>query len=266
LAEQWEEGYRQLKKFCERVGNCKVPSKHIENDFQLGAWVQTQRRFKSALSNERFVKLEELGFQWDLASDSWENGYEHLKQFKEREGHCRAFKDHIEDGFSLGTWIKVQRRNKEKLPAERIKRLDKLGFVWDPIADQWDEGYRILKKFSAREGHCLVPQKHIEDGYPLGQWVTSRRRSKASIEDLKLRQLESIGFVWDPLQKQLDEGLRYLKAFKDREGHCLVPQLHIEDGFALGKWVNSRRARQTAMDPVFRKKLDELGFIWDARK
>ena len=34
-------------------------------------------------------------------------------------------------GYRLGSWVAHQRSGKDTLAAERIKRLDALGFVWD---------------------------------------------------------------------------------------------------------------------------------------
>ncbi|MEN9851908.1 MAG: hypothetical protein RL128_2071 [Pseudomonadota bacterium] len=48
---------------------------------------------------------------------------------------------------------------------DRFKRLNDIGFVWDPVADEWEAGFAKLEQFRTREGHCRVPAGHIEDGY-----------------------------------------------------------------------------------------------------
>ncbi|MGB2587192.1 MAG: helicase associated domain-containing protein, partial [Pseudolabrys sp.] len=56
----------------------------------------------------------------------------HLKNFSAREGHCqmpRSFKTN--DGYKLGLWIAVQRRDKHKMDPDRRQRLEALpGWVW----------------------------------------------------------------------------------------------------------------------------------------
>ena len=61
---------------------------------------------------------------------------------------------------------------------DRFKRLNDIGFVWDPVADEWDAGFAKLEQFKTREGYCRVPTGHIEDGYKLGFWVALHRKSK----------------------------------------------------------------------------------------
>ena len=48
--------------------------------------------------------------------------------------------------------------------------------------------------------------------------------------------LDEIGFIWEPHEQSWEEGFGYLTVFKQREGHCRVPQRHEENGFRLGGW------------------------------
>ena len=48
------------------------------------------------------------------------------------------------------------------------------------------------------------------------------------------QRLDTIGFVWDPLESAWKEGFAALTAFKAREGHCRVPARHLEGKFKLG--------------------------------
>ena len=82
------------------------------------------------------------------------------------------------------------------MSAERRQRLDAIGFVWDQRGSGWEEGFAALTTFKAREGHCLVPQRHIEGTFKLGQWVGVQRQSRDTMSAERRRRLDAIGFVW----------------------------------------------------------------------
>jgi hypothetical protein len=93
--------------------------------------VSEQRVSKDSMSSERLQRLDEIGFVWDAREAAWEKGFNYLKIYRDRVGHCRVPKTHKEeDGFELGSWVGVQRVKKDKMSLERRQRLNDLGFVW----------------------------------------------------------------------------------------------------------------------------------------
>jgi len=263
LNEKWEQGFSLLSAFKQREGHCLVPKNHLENEFRLGQWSNDQRWNKSTLSEERLSRLNELGFVWDSLNEQWEQGFSLLSAFKQREGHCLVTQKHIEDGFKLGKWIDRQRSTKSTLSEERLSRLNELGFIWEPFTEQWEQGFSLLSAFKQREGHCLVTQKHIEDGLKLGIWVSKQRSNKSTLSDERISRLNELGFVWDPLTEQWEQGFSLLSGFKQREGHCLVTNNHFEDGFKLGKWIDRQRSTKSTLSEERLSRLNELGFIWE---
>ena len=150
---------------------------------------------------DRRQRLEALpGWSWNPHSDHWEEGFSHLKQFSDREGHCRVPAKHItDDGYPLGAWVNTQRTSKESINLDRRRRLEALpGWSWDILSDQWEEGFSHLKKFSENEGHCRVAQRYkTDDGYRLGSWVSKQRTAKDAMEPARRQRLEALlGWVW----------------------------------------------------------------------
>ena len=79
--------------------------------------------------------------------DRWEKGFATLSKFRAREGHCLPSRYHVEGNFKLGQWVSVQRYHEDRVPAERKRRLDAIGFVWD-----WESslGARLYSSFEVQ--------------------------------------------------------------------------------------------------------------------
>jgi superfamily II DNA or RNA helicase len=259
----WDEMFGRLLLFRGTHGHCRVPPAY--KDKKLGKWVQHQRSFanKGILSTARKQRLDDIGFEWDLHETDWAEGFRYLTIYEEREGHCRVLATHKENGFPLGQWVRTQRGNADTLSAPRRQQLDELGFVWDPYETDWAEGFRYLTIYKEREGHCRVPLSHMEDGFRLRGWVNKQRQNKQTLSEARRQQLDELGFVWDPRETDWAEGFRYLTIYKEREGHCCVPQLHKEGGYRLGQWVGVQRTNKAALSEERRQELSKLGFVWD---
>lgn len=135
--------------------------------------------------------------QWTKANTAfWEKGFAALCKFRAREGHCCPSPDHTEDDFRLGQWVENQRIRKAFLPLEREKRLDAIGFIWNPRDHRWEKGFMTLLNFKEREGHCRVPYLHVEGNYRLGSWVSLQRANRRKMSAERMALLNKIGFVW----------------------------------------------------------------------
>jgi hypothetical protein len=265
ITTQWEEGFSKLLRFYKREGNCLVRRGHKEDDYKLDIWVFSQRRKKDKLSAEQISRLNALDFVWDPITAQWEEGFSKLLKFYHREDNCKVLAKHQEDGFKLGQWVQVQRRNKDKLSSARIGRLDALGFIWGALSEKWEEGFSKLLKFYEREGNSTVPRGHNEDGYKLANWVQNLRHKKFRLSPVQIGRLDALGFVWEPYKEAWEKGYSKLLKFYKREGNCLVKSKHKEDDFKLGIWVGTQRSNKDSLSLDQIKRLDALGFIWKAR-
>ncbi len=134
---------------------------------------------------------------------------------------------------------------------------------------RWQKGVYYTKKFIAREGHARVLRRHVEDGFKLGEWVGTQRTTykRGKLPGGRRQALEALeGWTWDPHDGAWREGLDHVKRFVEREGHARVPNKHVEDGFRLGVWVNSRRTdyKRDELSPERREALEAFdGWTWD---
>jgi predicted helicase len=123
-------------------------------------------------------------------------------------------------------------------------RANILAEIVDVIGVSWDEMFGRLMVFRNKTQHCRVPQNYRDT--KLVNWVLHQRvfARRGVLSASRKQQLGEVGFDWDPLDTFWEEGFCYLKVYKDREGHCLVPAKHRESGFRLGLWVTNQRQAQ----------------------
>ena len=266
LEAAWEEGFNKLLQFKEIKGHYKVPNSFKMDRFNLGQWAGVQKKNKDRMRPERKQRLDDLGFVWDVLEAAWEEGFNKLLQFKETEGHCRVPQHYKSEGFKLGRWASIQRQNNDSMSTERKQRLDDLDFVWDPLAEAWEEGFNKLFQFKEANGHCIVKRSLELGGFKLGSWIHLQRSSVRRMPPERKQRLDDLGFVWDVLEAFWEEAFSKLLQFKEAEGHCRVAQKVKLDGFYLGKWVSHQRTAKDSMSPERRQRLDDVGFIWDVSK
>jgi hypothetical protein len=126
-----------------------------------------------------------------------------LEEFVEQHGHARVPDAHVaEAGFNLGAWCSRRRQEwkRGRLAAERVAALDALGFVWDPLVDDWQRGLAALEEFVRRQGDARVPQAFVTDtGLKLGNWCSNRRqqRKRGRLAAEWIAALDALGFVWE---------------------------------------------------------------------
>lgn len=271
LGAKWDQMYRLLQEFWEREGHVNVP-RGLPPD-RLGSWCDTQRQFKKKgrLIEDRILKLEALGFEWEPRDwdAAWEEMYGQLQAFTARERHARVPPKYPADP-PLGTWSSNQRTSMKKgaLSAERIARLEALGFVWDLHDATWEEMCQRLRAFKARAGHTDLPAKYPADPQ-LGRWCSRQRQSKKkgrlSVE--RIAKLDKLEFAWEPFNATWDAMWLRLQAFRTREGHVNMPVEYSADP-PLGAWCTTQRAfrRRGTMSAERISRLDALGFVWEPSK
>eukprot|EP00438_Fugacium_kawagutii_P002182 Skav228816 [mRNA] locus=scaffold359:340431:343094:+ [translate_table: standard] len=271
----WKRNIQRLEAYFAKHGDLLVPCQYKSLDgFRLGVWVSTQRiaRIKGKLAEEHIAELTTLGFVWDTARFAWDSAVERLKAHKAAYGHAQVpINFTCADGYRLGFWVSNQRmaKSKGKLDEERVRELDKLGFVWDVDQFAWDAAVRRLEAYRAEHGHTMVPRSYAcADGSRLGVWVNNQRmaKTKGKLEKEHIIELDKLGFVWDVDQFAWDAALRRLEVYKAQHGRVMVPRSYTcADGYRLGIWVNNQRTAKNRgkLDEERVRELDKLGFVWD---
>ncbi len=307
----WDLQFERLAAFKERFGHCHVPVQW-EEDRKLGEWVAFQRdqARRLRLPDNRRQRLDSLGFVWKPDSrfnlppfpttrapaqnliNLWEQRFAELCAYQKQHGHANVTKG---QNPVLGHWRDVQREfyHKGRLSAERIARLEAIGFEWEsPGRDgmardewnrrRWEAQFIRLTAFKERHGHVQVSKDSKED-LSLANWVADQRKahSQGRLCPDRIQRLEGLGFDWKPAarpsRKRRPGAVREspartalwqsrfaeLAAFRQQHGHVRVPNKRPEVA-KLCAWCYSQRdlCRKGALSPQRIAMLDSIGFEW----
>ncbi|NJM55433.1 MAG: hypothetical protein HC841_05540 [Verrucomicrobiae bacterium] len=278
--ENWLRWFQKLNLFKERFGHCNVET-GWEEDPQLAGWVSGQRirRKKDELTAMQVQRLEELGFVWDWnkrkADETWMKWYRELENYAKENGNPHVPRTHTNTKLASWVWIQRLRRDKDynsqpKLTSDQIALLDKLGFRWDALGDQWAENFERLKQFKEKHGHCEIGLVAAEDD-KLRRWVSTQRlqQARGEMDAERKVKLDVLGFSWSSENSDLRwmEMFERLKQYLALKGDADVPALWDGD-VKLGAWVSAQRQRrkQGQIPDEQIRLLDSLGFTWQHRE
>lgn len=75
------------------------------------------------------------------------------------------------ENYPLQQWVQQQRLFRARLSAQEERRLEALGFEWDPLDEEWEPMFKNLERYKSTNGNVLVPHGDI-----LGLWLTDQVR------------------------------------------------------------------------------------------
>ncbi len=159
------------------------------------------------MSAEQVALLDKLGFRWQLQERrKWEDCAA-VAEFKAKHGHCNV-PDNFRENPSLGNFVNNMRAQRRMglLSAERIAKLDKLGFMWsgakktlmvDGISEPWRTRFADLLRYKEVHGNCDVPT-HSKEDRKLANWISQQRQyyNRGSLHATRVKLLEKAGVSW----------------------------------------------------------------------
>lgn len=171
-------------------------------------------------------------------------------------------------------------RGARDITDEEIEALKKIpNWYWH----KW-EGFARVYKECHKRGTPVVNQTVVDfdviELRRVGDWV-SKMRMRALSDDPNIRlkthqvmMIESLpGWTYEPHHDKFMYGFkRFLEYTKDKSDKWVPKETVLEDGFALGTWVNDKkhgikRKKQLGKNALYsrfyKKLLDDAGFIWE---
>ena len=148
----------------------------------------------------------------------------------------------------MGHAINATLHAKGTLDAESERRLEELpGWTWDPVADQWEEGFSQLLEYVERHGDARVPQSYTVDGYQLGKWVKHQRycHRKGTLDADRQRRLQKLpGWTWDPVADRWEEAFTPTPALRRTPRQRPRPLRPTQSmATSSARWVEKQRVK-----------------------
>ena len=214
--ESFKNRLKALKAFLKEHGSYDNMNKLDSSLYYWCVSMRSARRGSASngmvCNEERIKALNDIKFDWN-PNQTFDEKLTQVVQYKEEH---KKFPPQSQGG--LGTWVDTQRREKRKfdkgekslMTQERIDKLNKIGFVWNPgqgkggvNENKWDENLTQVVQY--KEKHKRFPPQ--SQGV-LGTWVDKQRREKkkfdkgekSSMTQERIDKLDEVGFVWNPGQ------------------------------------------------------------------
>jgi hypothetical protein len=147
----------------------------------------------------------------EYQAEIWSEKFEDLCEFRRFYGHCHV-PHYYQRNAPLAQWVKRQRYQyklkvdgkRSTLSDERVRLLNKIGFIWNSHDVVWEERWNELLLYKRVHGDCIVPSNYDKNPQ-LAVWVKRQRRQykfycggkSTSMTKERISKLERLGFAWD---------------------------------------------------------------------
>ncbi|MEU3464806.1 Helicase associated domain protein [Streptomyces sp. NPDC006733] len=202
----------------------------------------------------------------DTEKQDWARGWANLKTFTEREHHARVPYGHKEGAYPLGQWVAEQRRayGAGQMTGQRAGRLEKLGMVWNPADERFQENLQAAKAYYEQHWTLCAPRSATMLDRPLGMWLANLRRPGALDAHPEWETaLAEVDADWNPVWPA--EWQRHFAALRelvrDEESAADVLPGFTVHGMDVGKWLAKQQtpAVWRALTGGQRERLEQFG-------
>ena len=245
-SEQWERNYLEAMHYYNEHGSLYMDIKYMtESGFKLGYWVSHLRQKRSELTEDQIKRLDAIGMVWNTEQFKFDEGLRHVKMYLKEFGSLNVPTKYVcKDGFALGKWLNLKRRQyaNGRLSKESSEALEKLGMVWKPTDDKWDKMFAEAQSYYSMHGDLDVPVTEKKLYSWLGKQRIAKENGKLTAEQIK--RLNSIGMIWDKTEYNWLQCFNALKSYFALHSTTQLPYRYIdENGLQLFEWLTRQKRR-----------------------
>lgn len=206
--------------------------------------------------------------------------YRSVVLFFEKNKRWPSASSKNEKEMSLGQWIVrvayLKRHHPERLPEKVIKLIERIEIDKNQKYEvHWENIYAKLLDFIEREKRWPKKNAADKEEQTLFNWCSTQKNVRrnnltGSLNDERIKRLDSIGFKWDINGKKRtwDESFDLVKKFVKQNGRWPIHSSDPEES-RLAKWCSKMRAYKNRTDtsvtltPTQIRKLTKIGIKWE---
>ena len=275
----WQQYYEALCRYRAQHGDLNIKTQYVdENGIPLGKFLANLRasrrdgRRSAFLTEERIRQLDELGMIWEKLDYAWERHYQACVRYYREHGNLDVPSSYVQDGYRIGYWLRRQRRRRQELSPDHVKRLEDIGMVWsDSYSARWEEAYEQAKQYYLSHGDLKIPKDYrTDDGRNLCNWVRRHRqaRKKGTLTREQIEKLDEIGMEWET-GDLWEIGFSHASAYYAKHQNLNVRQNWVDsDGYRLGVWISTQRSEYLhpsnngGLSKERIRRLEAIGMVW----
>lgn len=199
--QRWEHMFGKLVEYKNAEGTCTVAAGR-EKILGLWNWCNTQRALYNRMKRGESVR-----------EAVEEDGNSETERLLDGDADRIVDKD-IDEEESISS-------TSSTLTVDRIRSLEKIGFVWSVRDAYWWEMLGELKDFRRNSGHCIVPIRDTDEPLRrnLAKWVDQQRQIyvKGSMSEERYQLLFNEGFIWNVPEYKWNQRYEELKEYVEME-------------------------------------------------
>ena len=140
----------------------------------------------------------------------------------------------------------------------QIKKLDLLGFAWEPQDEAWRIGYAIAKAYAQEFGNLNVIGDCVYRDFGLGIWVSYWRSRKKDNKITKEQEelLNDLGMIWDTREEAWERNYRKAEQYFANHGDLKIPS---KDPLWCWIKINRQKRRKGKLTQDQAVKLSRIG-------
>ena len=267
---QGDDTYHKLAVKCTRVRTIKRSGKEMNN----GDFVAPK---KGRLTKWVIAKLNEIEFEWEIDTSDWDLRYEELKKYFIANGTSNI---KAGDNASLVNWVYKQRKYKDDLSEEQIKKLNEIELDFTLIDNEtaFKNWIILLQNYFKVHNSFFILGSDLESK-PLKNWIVKLRAkyNDGKLKPEQIKELNEIGFSFTDISYEdftWNENFQELVEYHNsNKNFILFDKPHLA---GLNRWLKYQRSqfRKDNLQIEREQELRKLGysftenysFITDNRK